>query len=110
MISSDGQRPSAPGQDAIEPGDRAPPQYDLSKQDSSGTDEKKASVPVEQYGVDTEKQSESVGSLNARPGHQGKMGAIVSFCQRHWKKVAQLVTFMVFTASVLPSPSFSLSS
>ncbi|KAL2150362.1 hypothetical protein VTH82DRAFT_6925 [Thermothelomyces myriococcoides] len=98
MTSSDGQRPSAPGQDAIEPGDRAPPQYDLSKQDSSGTDEKKASVPVEQYGVDTEKQSESVGSLNARPGHQGKMGAIVSFCPTALEEVAQLVTFMVFTA------------
>ncbi|KAL2167485.1 hypothetical protein VTG60DRAFT_1179 [Thermothelomyces hinnuleus] len=98
MTSSDGQRPPAPGHDAIEPSDPAPPQYALSKENSSGTDEKKGSVPVEQYGVDAEKQSESVGSLDARPSPERQTRPIVALWQRHWKKVAQLVTFMVFTA------------
>lgn len=109
MTSSDGQRPPALGHDVIEPSDPALPQYALSKQNSSGTDEKKGSVPVEQYGVDAEKQSESVGSLDARPSSERQTRPIVALWQRHWKKVAQLVTFMVFTASVPPPSSSSRS-
>jgi CNT family concentrative nucleoside transporter len=103
---SDGQRAPAPGHDTIEFSDPAPPQYPLDKQRSSGSsgpaaaiDDKNSSLPVEQYGVDSEKQSERVGSLRARSesdDHERK--PIVALWHRHWKKVAQLVTFMVFTA------------
>ena len=110
--SSDGQRAPAPGHDTIEFSDSAPPQYPLDKQRSSGSsgpaaaiDDKNPSLPVEQYGVDSEKQSERVGSLRARSESDNpERRPIVDLWHRHWKKVAQLVTFMVFTASVTPSP------
>jgi CNT family concentrative nucleoside transporter len=65
-------------------------------------DEKNAALPVEQYAVDSEKQSERVGSLQTRS--DPKRGLLHSLWHRHWKKAAQLVTFMVFTASVIPPP------
>jgi CNT family concentrative nucleoside transporter len=69
-------------------------------------DEKNTSRPVEQYGVDPEKQSETVGSLHGRAEPEGPSWTerfpILAVCRRHWKPVAQLVLFMVFTASVPP--------
>jgi len=105
MASSDGQHAPAPGHDTIEFSDRAPPQYALEKQTSSGssrpaaaTDDKNTSLPAEQYGVDSEKQSENVGSLRAKSESEEDKRPIVALWNRHWKKLAQLVTFMVFTA------------
>lgn len=110
MASSDGQHAPAPGHDTIEFSDRAPPQYALEKQTSSGSsrpaavaDDKNTSLPVEHYGVDSEKQSENVGSLHAKSESEEDKRPIVALWNRHWKKLAQLVTFMVFTASVNPS-------
>jgi len=109
MVSSDGQRPPASGNDTIEPSDPALPQYAPAKQHSddtnghpTGIDEKKDS-PVEQYGVDAEKQSDSVGSLHRTPSPDSRRRPYLELWHRHWKIVAELVTFMVFTASVSPS-------
>jgi CNT family concentrative nucleoside transporter len=109
-MASDGPRAPASGHDTIEFSGSAPPQYALEKQPSSGssrpaaaTDDKSTSLPVENYGVDSEKQSENVGSLRARSESEGDRRPIVALWYRHWKKVAQLVTFMLFTASVNPS-------
>ncbi|KAH6637349.1 Na+ dependent nucleoside transporter C-terminus-domain-containing protein [Chaetomium tenue] len=105
MASSDGQHAPAPGHDTIEFSDRAPPQYALEKQPSSGssrpaavTDDKNTSLPAEHYGVDSEKQSENVGSLRANSESAEDKRPIVALWNRHWKKLAQLLTFMVFTA------------
>lgn len=65
-------------------------------------DEKNAS-PVEQYGVDPERQSTRVGSLAGRSDSSGQKGALRQLWDRHWKLLAQVVSFMVFTASVTPS-------
>lgn len=111
MASPDGQREQHAAQDTIEPS--APtitfPHQHLEKQPSSnssgadaGVDGKDASFPVEQYDIDPEKQSERVGSLQARSDSESERGPLATLWQRHWKKVAQLVTFMVFTASVTP--------
>ncbi|KAL2146325.1 hypothetical protein VTI28DRAFT_4350 [Corynascus sepedonium] len=104
MVSSDGQRPPASGNDTIEPSDPALPQYAPAKQHSddtnghpTGINEKKDS-PVEQYGVDAEKQSDSVGSLHRTPSPDSRRRPYLELWHRHWKIVAELVTFMVFTA------------
>jgi len=75
---------------------------------SAAVDEKKASA-VEPYVADPERQSDKVGSLN-RKGDSEKQGgslfnSVSGILGRFWKKVAQLVAFMVFTALV---PSFML--
>lgn len=108
MASPNGQHPPVPGHDSIE-FTETPSQLRLEKQSSSSssgpgarTDEKNAALPVEQYAVDSEKQSERVGSLQARSDPE--RGPLRTLWHRHWKKVAQLVTFMVFTASVIPLP------
>ncbi|KAK4145075.1 Na+ dependent nucleoside transporter C-terminus-domain-containing protein [Dichotomopilus funicola] len=107
MAGPEGRRSPAPGHDSIEPSKPEAPQYGLEKQPSSTSsvaaaaprDEKNASTPIEEhYGVDSEKQSEQVGSLQAKSESELPKKAWVAFCERHWKKVAQLVTFMVFTA------------
>ncbi|KAK4151718.1 Sodium/nucleoside cotransporter 2 [Chaetomidium leptoderma] len=104
MASSDGQRAPAPGHDTIE--FSAPPSDRLEEQHSSGSsgpgadvDEKNTPLPIErQYGVDSEKQSERVGSLRAKSESSKERGALAAFWHRHWKKLAHLLTFMVFTA------------
>ncbi|KAK4132219.1 putative nucleoside:sodium symporter protein [Trichocladium antarcticum] len=60
-------------------------------------DEKNAS-PVEQYGVDPERQSTRVGSLAGRSDSSDQKGALRQLWDRHWKLLAQVVSFMVFTA------------
>jgi CNT family concentrative nucleoside transporter len=65
-------------------------------------DDKHAPSPAEQqYAVDPEKQSERVGSLHVSED-EPERGPLLALWLRHWKKVAQLVTFMVFTAFVTP--------
>ncbi|GAB1318315.1 Concentrative nucleoside transporter C-terminal domain-containing protein [Madurella fahalii] len=103
-----GQREQLAAQDTIEPSAPTttfPQQQHLEKQLSSsssgadaGVDAKNASLPVEEYGMDPEKQSERVGSLQARSDSENERGPLVRLWQRHWKKLAQLVAFMVFTA------------
>jgi CNT family concentrative nucleoside transporter len=114
-MASNEHRAPAPGHDAIEFSNPAPLEYSLEKPASSGSsgpaadmDDKNASVPVEQYVVDSEKQSERVGSLRARSESEEERGPVRALWDRHWKKLAQLVTFMVFTAFVIPSPQHFL--
>jgi hypothetical protein len=70
---------------------------------SAAVDEKK--VPeAEPYVADPERQSDKIGSLNGK-GASGKQGgslfsSVSGILGRYWKKVAQLVTFMVFTSLV----------
>ncbi len=91
----------------------APPaqQHQLEKQQSSsssrpvsgaGMDDKVTPLPVEPYAVDPEKQSSRVGSLHASSGPEPVRGPLAALWHRHWKKAAQLLAFMVFTASVTP--------
>ena len=100
-----------PAHDSVEFG--APPvqQHQLEKQQSSsssgpasgaGMDDKLTPLPVEPYAVDPEKQSERVGSLHASCGPEPVRGPLAALWHRHWKKAAQLLAFMVFTASVAP--------
>lgn len=108
MASSDAQLAPAVGQDRIE--SSAPAlhqQHELETQHSSGSsgagagvavDGKNATLPAEQYGVDSEKRSERVGSLRAKSESERERGPLAALWHRHWKKVAQLVTFKVFTA------------
>ncbi|EGS22551.1 putative nucleoside:sodium symporter protein [Thermochaetoides thermophila DSM 1495] len=68
---------------------------------SAAVDEKK--VPeAEPYVADPERQSDKVGSLNGKGASDKQGGSLFSSVSgilgRYWKKVAQLVTFMVFTA------------
>ncbi len=65
-------------------------------------DDKLAPLPGEPYAVDPEKQSERVGSLHGSSGPEPVRGPFATLWHRHWKKVAQLLAFMVFTASVIP--------
>ncbi|KAK4096600.1 hypothetical protein N658DRAFT_346275 [Parathielavia hyrcaniae] len=96
----------APGHDTIEFSDPASRPQPLEKQPSSGSsgpevgaEVKGAPFPVErQYGIDEEKQSERVGSLQARSSSERERGLFGDMLHRHWKKLAQLVVFMVFTA------------
>ncbi|KAG7284622.1 hypothetical protein NEMBOFW57_009227 [Staphylotrichum longicolle] len=99
MASPNGQHPPVPGHDNIEFTETPSQQLRLEKQSSSSssgpgarTDEKNAALPVEQYAVDSEKQSERVGSLQARSDPE--RGPLRALWHRHWKKAAQLVTFM----------------
>ena len=130
MASSDGQHPQGAGQDGIEFSaahhhqpeqdgieysaahhqQQQQQQFDQRYRSSTSaadpaTDEKNASVPVEQYGVDPEKQSERVGSLAARSDSDaGNLkGLARQMWDRHWKVAAQLIAFIVFTVSVTPS-------
>ncbi|AEO68555.1 350542d6-9ab7-4db7-8391-0e31cf59fe56 [Thermothielavioides terrestris] len=64
----------------------------------SAMDTKNASLPVEQYAFDPEKQSEMVGSLHARPVTEREQWPAVLWLRRHWKKLAWLVTLLLFTA------------
>jgi CNT family concentrative nucleoside transporter len=115
MASNNEHRAPAPGLDSIEFSNPAPLEYSPEKPASSGSsgpaagmDDKNASVPVEQYAVDSEKQSERVGSLRARSESEQERGPVKALWDRHWKKLAQLVVFMLFTASVTPSPQHFL--
>lgn len=106
MAASDGHHAHVQGHDTIEFSAPVSAQPGLEKQPSSGssgagvgTDDKNASYPVEQqYGVDSEKQSERVGSLQARSHSDRERGPLAAMWHRHWKILAQLVAFMVFTA------------
>jgi CNT family concentrative nucleoside transporter len=110
MAASDGHHAHVQGHDTIEFSAPVSAQPPLEKQPSTGssgagvgTDDKNASYPVEQqYGVDSEKQSERVGSLQARSHSERERGPLAAMWHRHWKNLAQLVAFMVFTASVTP--------
>lgn len=103
------QTPGAAAHDNIESGPPHHQQHELEKDHSSsstgpgagaGVDDKAAHLPLEQYAVDSEKQSERVGSVTARskPESETERGPLEALWHRHWKKVAQLLTFMVFTA------------
>ncbi|KAK4233436.1 Sodium/nucleoside cotransporter 2 [Achaetomium macrosporum] len=103
MASSDEPRAQAAGQDSIEVSAPAH-QHQMEKQHSPGSSgvgagmDKTAVPPVEQYAVDSEKQSEKVGSLHARSESERERGALEAFWHRHWKILAELVVFMLFTA------------
>lgn len=115
MASPDGQRTQGAAQDTIEPSVPAgtfPSQQYLEKQTSSagsssgvdaGVDGKDVGPPVEQYGVDPERQSTKVGSLQARSSSEEERGPVAAMFLRHWKKMAQLIIFKLFTASVSPA-------
>ncbi|KAL2022176.1 hypothetical protein VTK56DRAFT_6005 [Thermocarpiscus australiensis] len=106
MASSDGHRAPVAPPDTIEvsPAASRSPPHELEKQsspssssDDAAIDSKSPPFPVEHYGVDPERQSMKVGSLQAKSESE-KRGPLAALWHRHWKKLAQLVAFMVFTA------------
>ncbi|KAL2133751.1 hypothetical protein VTI74DRAFT_1733 [Chaetomium olivicolor] len=100
--SSDGHGPTLQhdlGHDTIDFGTRPTGQpYELGNTHNPSADDKNASLQAEQYGVDSEKQSERVGSLRAKSESDRERGPVRALWDRHWKVLAQLLTFMVFTA------------
>ncbi|KAK3903796.1 Sodium/nucleoside cotransporter 2 [Staphylotrichum tortipilum] len=104
MASSDGPPPASPGHDIIETtvpaAQQQQQQQDTRKSSgSSGAPpdaDKTASSPAEQFGIDSEKQSERVGSLHNSESAFAPT-PLVDLLRRHWKKVAQLVAFVLFT-------------
>ena len=108
MASSDAPPAVAPGQDTIEAtAPAAAQQQPLDTRKSSGSSgvppeaDKTATSPAEQYGIDSEKQSERVGSLHNSESAYAPT-PLIDVLYRHWKKVAQLVVFIVSTVFVTP--------
>ncbi len=112
MVAPDGPSPAAvaaPGHDNIEWGTPPAQQPQLEKQQSSSSsgratgaamdDDKHVPLPAQEYAADPEKQSEMVGSLDVDESGPER-SPLQAFWLRHWKKVAQLITLMLFTALV----------
>ncbi|KAL2125722.1 hypothetical protein VTJ04DRAFT_2087 [Mycothermus thermophilus] len=105
MATTD-EKPKTQGRASLEITTPAPLEFPMDKRlsvDSIGPgaamDHGKGPVPAtEPYVVDSEKQSEKVGSLHAGSGTGEPKHPALALWQRHWKKMAQLAAFMVFTA------------
>jgi hypothetical protein len=114
-MATTGEKPKTQGRASLEITTPAPLEFPMDKRlsvDSIGPgaamDHGKEPVPAtEPYVVDSEKQSEKVGSLHAGSGTGEPKHPALALWQRHWKKVAQLAAFMVFTAFVSPATSLT---